>query len=138
MPELPEVNTVMRGFHKTVLHIPVEHVEVHDSKIIRNASRQEFIEAISGHTFVDTYRQGKYFFGILENGIEIRIRGSRSLVGNNEPLFVLDGAPVGSGYNSASSVDVNMVQSIRVLPGGQAAIYGARGANGVILITTKK
>jgi hypothetical protein len=56
------------------------------------------------------------------NNVEIRIRGSRSLVGNNEPLFVLDGAPVGSGYNSASSVDVNMVQSIRVLPGGQAAI----------------
>lgn len=72
------------------------------------------------------------------NNVEIRIRGSRSLVGNNEPLFVLDGAPVGTGYNSASSIDVNMVESIRVLAGSQAAIYGARGANGVIVITSKK
>jgi formamidopyrimidine-DNA glycosylase len=71
MPELPEVNTVMRGFHKTVLNIPVVKVEVHDSKIIRNTSAEKFMDAITGHSFVDTYRQGKYFFGILENGVHI-------------------------------------------------------------------
>ncbi len=72
------------------------------------------------------------------NNVEIRIRGSRSITGNNEPLFVLDGTPIGNGYSSASTIDANMVDGVRVLAGSQAAIYGARGANGVILITSKR
>lgn len=70
--------------------------------------------------------------------VQIRIRGSRSLLGNNEPLFVFDGTPIGVGYSSARSIDVNVVESIRVLAGAQTAIYGNRGANGVILIAAKK
>ncbi len=67
----------------------------------------------------------------------ITIRGFSSLHGNNEPLFVVNGAPVGHGYASiADSIDVNNVKSIRALPRAQAGIYGNRGANGVIQITT--
>ncbi len=67
----------------------------------------------------------------------VRIRGNKSMSGDNEPLFVVDGTPVGT-YNSISTaIDVNSVASIRVLAGAQASIYGARGANGVVVITMK-
>jgi outer membrane receptor protein involved in Fe transport len=67
----------------------------------------------------------------------VTIRGRRSIHGNNEPLFVVGGTPLGNGYNSASSIDVNTVESIQVLSPSQSAIYGARGANGVIKIELK-
>lgn len=69
---------------------------------------------------------------------EIRIRGAgRSISGSNEPLFVLDGNPVGNGYNSVRNIDVNVVESIRVVSAARAGIYGARGGMGVIEIKTK-
>lgn len=67
----------------------------------------------------------------------IRIRGNKTIYGDNEPLFVLNGTPLGNGYSSASSIDVNEVASIRVLSASQSGLYGARGGNGVILIQTK-
>ncbi len=67
----------------------------------------------------------------------VTIRGRRSIHGNNEPLFVVGGTPLGNGYNSASSIDVNTVESIQVLSPSQSAIYGARAANGVIKIELK-
>lgn len=91
----------------------------------------------------------------------IRIRGVRSLEGGNEPLYVIDGVPVGHfkhalntespiiiqgrrideeyEYNPMSDLNPNDIESIEVLKDASAtAIYGSRGANGVILITTKK
>lgn len=68
----------------------------------------------------------------------IRVRGNRSLGGNaaNEPLIVLDGIPYLGSINSINQGDI---QSIDVLKDASAtAIYGSRGANGVILITTKR
>ena len=83
------------------------------------------------------------------------IRGSTSLTGNNQALFVVDGIPVSnditnnagqtsgrSGYDygsAASDINPNDIESINVLKGAAAtALYGSRAANGVILITTKK
>lgn len=64
----------------------------------------------------------------------IRVRGLSTLGGNTEPLIVVDGVPAAS----LSSVDPNDIKSIDVLKDASAsAIYGTRGANGVILITTK-
>jgi len=93
----------------------------------------------------------------LGGSSRITIRGSNSFLGNNQPLFVVDGVPInnssysGSGQqsgfgggsydygNSASEIDPSSVASMSVLKGAAAtAIYGSRGANGVILITTKK
>ncbi|MFD2033426.1 SusC/RagA family TonB-linked outer membrane protein [Belliella marina] len=73
----------------------------------------------------------------------IRIRGNRSINASNEPLYVVDGIPVVSqlGVSSFSLNDINPndIQSIEVLKDASAtAIYGSRGANGVILVTTKK
>lgn len=63
--------------------------------------------------------------------------GGRSVSGSSEPLFVVDGAAVGKGYQSVRSIDVNTVSSITVLSPAKAAIYGARAGMGVIEIKTK-
>jgi len=67
----------------------------------------------------------------------IRIRGERSILGSNDPLLVLDGIP----YEGGTLNDINPqdVASIEVLKDASAtAIYGSRGANGVLLVSTKK
>jgi TonB-linked SusC/RagA family outer membrane protein len=83
------------------------------------------------------------------------IRGASSLTGNNQPLFVVDGVPLANTVNNSASqqggsigydygnaaMDINPddVASINILKGSAAsAIYGSRGANGVVIITTKK
>ncbi len=67
MPELPEVNTFKTYFEETSLHQRISEVIVHDDKIIRNLDGATFSEKLSGRTFTDTYRQGKYMFGRLDN-----------------------------------------------------------------------
>lgn len=68
--------------------------------------------------------------------LQVRIRGVRSLTASNEPLYVVDGIPI-SG--SISDFNPQMIESIDVLKDAAAtAVYGSRGANGVILVTTKK
>lgn len=68
---------------------------------------------------------------------DILIRGKRSLTGGNEPLYVVDGVPVDSeGFANLNNADI---KSLEVLKDAAAqAIYGARAANGVILVTTKR
>lgn len=66
----------------------------------------------------------------------IRIRGRRSFSASNDPLYVVDGIPLSAGYEDFNPSDV---ASMEVLKDATAtAIYGARGANGVVLITTKR
>lgn len=66
----------------------------------------------------------------------VMIRGNRSLSATNEPLYVVDGIPLTQGY---SEIPQSNISSIDILKDASAtAIYGSRGANGVILITTKK
>ncbi len=67
--------------------------------------------------------------------MQIRIRGTRSISGGNDPLVVLDGIPF---PGAMSDINPNDIQSIDILKDASAtAIYGSRGANGVILVTTK-
>lgn len=66
--------------------------------------------------------------------VRIRVRGANSVLGDNSPLFVIDGF-VGADFNS---INPNDIKSMEVLKDASStAIYGSRGANGVILITTK-
>ncbi len=70
--------------------------------------------------------------------IALRLRGTTSLDGNNEPLIIVDGMPA-SGYGEANvlaGISPVEVARIDVLKDGEAAIYGSRGAAGVIIITT--
>lgn len=87
-------------------------------------------------------------------GISLRIRGTGSVRSNNSPLFVIDGVPVSNENVSASTADIgvgsggsknplnflnpNDIESMSILKDASAtAIYGSRGANGVVIITTK-
>jgi TonB-dependent SusC/RagA subfamily outer membrane receptor len=72
-------------------------------------------------------------------GFSVRIRGSDSFLGGKEPLFVLDGMVVHGGGRALGGISPHTVESITVLKdAGATAIYGSRGANGVILIKTKR
>jgi len=69
-------------------------------------------------------------------GTQIRIRGNRSLSASNDPLIIVDGIPFGGSINDIASDDI---ASIEVLKDASATvIYGSRGSNGVIILTTKK
>ncbi|QDK83704.1 SusC/RagA family TonB-linked outer membrane protein [Spirosoma sp. KCTC 42546] len=70
------------------------------------------------------------------SNLSVRIRGGNSLQGSNEPLYVVDGFALSGAPNAISPNDI---ESMEVLKDASAtAIYGSRGANGVILITTKR
>lgn len=88
-------------------------------------------------------------------GMSIRIRGGSSVNGSNEPLYVIDGFPVENDFSSSSpgdggrantapanplaAINPSDIASIEILKDASAtAIYGSRGANGVVLITTKR
>ena len=111
-------------------------------------------EALSG---VDQALQGKMAgVRVMQNsgtpggGISVRIRGSSSINASNQPLYIVDGVPINIGdysqqgtfdqdLNATSSINPNDIESIEVLKDASyASIYGARAANGVVLITTKK
>ena len=95
--------------------------------------------------------------GAPGSGVTVKIRGANSLRGNNEPLYVIDGVILSSAgedarnpsadtgstlteaQNGLNGINPRDIESIEVLKDASAtAIYGSRGANGVILITTKK
>ncbi len=68
---------------------------------------------------------------------KIRIRGNRSLNASNDPLYVVDGVPLNSG--GIETINPRDIESIDILKDASStAIYGSRGANGVILVTTKR
>ncbi len=72
-------------------------------------------------------------------GASIRIRGGTSINASNDPLYVIDGVPIGNGGNLAFYVNPSDIETFTVLKDASAtAIYGSRGANGVIMITTKR
>jgi TonB-linked SusC/RagA family outer membrane protein len=76
-------------------------------------------------------------------GTSVRIRGSGSLGAGNEPLYVVDGMPYSSGLNQNLNplvfINPNDIESITILKDASStAIYGSRGANGVVMITTKQ
>lgn len=88
------------------------------------------------------------------DGVQLRIRGTSSIRSNNNPLFVVDGVPLSGGTQPASAdvgfgstgdtnplnfINPSDIESISILKDASAtAIYGSRGANGVVIITTKK
>lgn len=78
---------------------------------------------------------------IASGEFSVRIRGVRSFNGSDEPLFVVDGVPLASfhgGMSVVAGIPPGDIARIDVLKDASAAIYGSRGANGVILITTKR
>ena len=68
--------------------------------------------------------------------ISIRIRGTNSINSSNEPLFVVDGFPGAGDLNTINPQDIKSIEILK--DASSTAIYGSRGANGVVLITTRK
>ena len=114
------------------------------AKELNNTPATSFESAIQGRAAGVLVSQQN---GKLGQGINIRIRGSASVTAGNEPLYVIDGIPLqntdlssnGATTNSLSDINTNDIESIEILKDASAAaIYGSRGSNGVVLITTKK
>lgn len=141
--QLDEVVVVGFGSRlKSDLTGSISHVKAED---IANVTQPSFESAIQGKTAGVYVQSGT---GKLGQGIKMRIRGSSSVSANNQPLYVVDNIPVnteniGDAGNEATNpmADINPadIESIQVLKDASAsAIYGARAANGVVIITTKR
>jgi len=109
-------------------NIPVPSVD----QTLQGKSAGVFIESTSGK---------------VSGATRMRIRGSTSINADNQPLFVVDGIPItnialnesGGAINPLTSISANDIESMVVLKdAASAAMYGSRGANGVVIITTKK
>lgn len=72
--------------------------------------------------------------GAPNGNFQIRIRGTNSIRGDNSPLYIIDGIP--SSVNSINTYDITSVEVLK--DASATAIYGSRGANGVVMITTKR
>ncbi|MGK7393581.1 MAG: SusC/RagA family TonB-linked outer membrane protein [Candidatus Cyclobacteriaceae bacterium M3_2C_046] len=123
----------------SVASIPSEYIE--------DIPVSNFSEALTGQVAGVQVQQTT---GAPGGGLSIRVRGTGSISAGNEPLYVIDGYPVSNNaeigsqgspdqnINPLSSLNPNDIESIEVLKDASAAaIYGSRGANGVVLITTK-
>lgn len=74
--------------------------------------------------------------GVPGGDVKIRIRGANSVNNSNDPLYVVDGIVRESGLNGINPEDIQSMQILK--DASSTAIYGSRGSNGVVLITTKK
>src|SRR3990170_7007344 len=141
----------------TALNIPREKASLGyatqqvSSDAVTKAKDQNFLNSLSGKISGVQIRRSNNFAG----STNVVIRGNKSVTGNNQPLFVVDGVPIdnttgntanqragryGFDYgNAASDINPEDIETINVLKGAAAsALYGSRAANGVIMITTKK
>lgn len=114
-----------------------EYIDIGYGKVRKSSSASATstldIPQGSGYTNIYDYIKGRVA-GVTVNGTTIRIRGERSILGSNDPLFIVDGMEV---YD-ISFISPDMVESITVLKDASTtAIYGARGANGVLIIKTR-
>lgn len=105
----------------------------------------ESIEKIQTSSSIDAIKGQVAGVDIQANGgrpgenSTVRIRGRRSISASNDPLYVIDGIPQISGTAAVSDINPQDIESMNVLKDAAAtSIYGSRGANGVILITTKR
>lgn len=139
---------------QTLSEVVVVGYGTQEKKDVTGAISSIKLEEIEGVPFqsVDQVLQGRaagVFFvqssGMPGAGASVRIRGGNSINGSNEPLYVIDGIPISAGVSSSSSlnplntINPNDIASIEVLKDASAtAIYGSRGGNGVVLITTRR
>jgi len=105
-----------------------------NSKSLNTLPTSNTVEALQGKI------AGVEIGSVTEPGADpqVLIRGTRSLNANNAPLYVVDGIPRSNG-RTISDISVSEIESIEVLKdAASTAIYGSRGANGVIVVTTKR
>ena len=146
---LNEVQVI--GYGTTTKRLNTGSISTISSKEIEEQPVTNVLSALSGKA-AGVYIQTNN--GLPGGDIAVQIRGTGSLTAGTNPLYIIDGVPylssslvansaLGSGINGAisplNSINPNDIESISILKDGDAtAIYGSRGANGVVLITTKK
>ncbi len=114
-----------------------------NTKTLEGTPLRSVDQALQGRVAGVTFVQNS---GMPGAGSSIRIRGGNSINGSNEPLYVIDGVPVfadqgsdGTSLNPLNSISPTDIASIEILKDASAtAIYGSRGGNGVVLITTNR
>lgn len=115
----------------------IEQVSPEEFNTGRIVSAEELIQGkVAGVQIIDSGEPG--------GGVQIRIRGGTSISSSNEPLFVIDGMPIAvgggisAGRNPLNFLNPDDIESMTILKDASAtAIYGSRGANGVVLIETR-
>ncbi|MHA8053271.1 SusC/RagA family TonB-linked outer membrane protein [Aquirufa sp. OSTEICH-129A] len=148
--ELSEVVVTALGLTRTKNSLPYAAQQVKGDELTRVRTGNAF-SALSGRVAGLQIIQGNAIGG----STNVVIRGNKSLTGNNQALFVVDGVPVDNtnkntgnqqtgrgGYdygNAAADINPDDIESMTVLKGAAAtALYGSRASNGVIMITSKK
>ncbi|MBX0290807.1 SusC/RagA family TonB-linked outer membrane protein [Hymenobacter sp. HSC-4F20] len=148
--QLGEVVVTAQNVERTRNSLPYAATQIEGENITK-ARNPNFINGLSGKVAGVQIRQSN----TLGGSTNIVIRGTKSITGNNQPLFVVDGVPIsnantnsstqqtgGGGYdfgNAAADINPDDIASTTILKGAAAtALYGERAANGVVLITTKK
>ena len=148
--QLNEVVVTALGIERTRNSLAYSATTIEASELTQ-ARNPNAVNSLSGKVAGLTITQSN----TLGGSSNVVIRGSKSLFGNNQALFVVDGVPIsndnnnttaqrtgGSGYdygNAAADINPDDIASTTVLKGAAAtALYGERASNGVILITTKK
>ena len=155
---LSEVVVTALGIQRNKNELPYAATEVKSEDLTRTRDNN-FMNSLSGKVAGLEIKQSNTMGG----STNVVMRGYKSLTGNNQALFVVDGIPVsnantnrltntdtnvrgqgdgGGGYdygNAAADINPDDIESVNVLKGAAAtALYGSRAANGVIMITTKK
>ncbi|MCJ7629988.1 MAG: SusC/RagA family TonB-linked outer membrane protein, partial [Longimicrobiales bacterium] len=162
--EVPAGETVVHDFQMTIQAIQLEELVATG---YAEQSRREVSSAITtvssanleapAVASLDAILQGKAAgvqviqnAGNPGNGITVRVRGSSSISASNQPLYVVDGMPIfrddfsqiglgGQDLSGVTGLNPDEIESVSILKDAAAsAIYGSRGSNGVILITTKR
>ncbi len=99
---------------------------------IKGTRQSNVMEALQGKIAGADIMMGS---GAVGEDVDILLRGSRSINGSNEPLFIIDGVQ-GASYNQLNPSDIEQIDVLK--DASSTAIYGSAGANGVIIITTKR
>lgn len=153
--QLGEVIVTALGLHKQEASLPYATQFVAGDELIR-AKEFNFIQTLAGKTAGVQINRTSFGLG---SSARVIIRGYRSVSGNNQPLYVIDGIPMlnssneqaisaiggtadsgnRDGGDGISNLNPDDIESMSILKGASAAaLYGSQAANGVILITTKK
>ncbi len=112
----------------------VGSVAVVDEKVFQNTPASNFVDALQGQVSSLKINSSS---GDPNSNPNVVLRGQSSLSASSEPLYICDGAPVSSSFfNSMNPADIESVTVLK--DGASISIYGSRGANGIIVITTKK
>lgn len=147
---LQEVVVTALGLRRTRNQLPYSAQTLEGNEVSKTRTNN-FMSTLSGKVAGLEIRQSNTMGG----STNVVLRGTKTLTGNNQALFVVDGVPYNNdntnnanqvtgrgGYdygNAAADINPDDIESISILKGAAAsALYGSRGNNGVILITTKK